>query len=242
MKLYVVGIGAGGEKGMTAEARDILEKSDIIVGYTVYADLVKKILPQKEYYITGMGSERERCRYAVKASRDGKNVCVVCSGDSGVYGMASLVHELAAGYEDIEVVCVAGVTAALSGGALVGAPLGNDFAVVSLSDYLTPWETIEKRLECAAEGDFVICLYNPQSKARKDYLKRACEIVMQYRLAKTVCAAAKNIGREGENYTVMSLGTLKDYSADMFTTVFIGNSRTKEIKGKMATPRGYKNV
>lgn len=242
MKIYVVGIGAGSADGMTYEARKVLENADVIVGYTVYADLVKKLLPDKEYFTSAMKQERERCEKAVEMAAQGRNVAVICSGDAGVYGMASLVHEVAAKYEDIEVCVVAGVSAMLSGGALVGAPLGHDFAVISLSDLLTPWEKIEKRLECAAIGDFAICLYNPSSKKRRDYLQKACDIILKYRDTKTVCAAARNIGRDGEEYTVMTLGELHDYQADMFTTVFIGNSQTREIKGKMVTPRGYKNV
>ena len=240
MKLYVVGIGSGNENGLTYEARRTLEEADIIVGYTVYADLVKAFLPDKEYFTSGMKQERERCKKAVELAAAGANVAVVCSGDSGVYGMASLLHELAADYADLEVRAVAGVTAALSGSALVGAPLGHDFAVISLSDLLTPWEKIEKRLEAAAEADFAICLYNPSSKKRADYLRTACGIILKYRDTKTVCAAAKNIGRDGEEYEIMTLDELKEYKADMFTTVFIGNSQTKKIKGKMVTPRGYK--
>ncbi|MBR0090005.1 MAG: precorrin-3B C(17)-methyltransferase [Clostridia bacterium] len=240
MKLYVVGIGSGNENGLTYEARRTLEEADIIVGYTVYADLVKAFLPDKEYFTSGMKQERERCKKAVELAAAGANVAVVCSGDSGVYGMASLLHELAADYADLEVCAVAGVTAALSGGALVGAPLGHDFAVISLSDLLTPWEKIEKRLEAAAEADFAICLYNPSSKKRAGYLRTACGIILKYRDTKTVCAAAKNIGRDGEEYSIMTLSELADYKADMFTTVFIGNSQTKKIKGKMVTPRGYK--
>lgn len=242
MKIYVVGIGAGSADGMTYEARKVLENADVIVGYTVYADLVKKLLPDKEYFTSAMKQERERCEKAVEMAAQGRKVAVICSGDAGVYGMASLVHEVAAEFEDIEVCVVAGVSAMLSGGALVGAPLGHDFAVISLSDLLTPWEKIEKRLECAAIGDFAICLYNPSSKKRRDYLQKACDIILKYRDTKTVCAAAKNIGRDGEEYTVMTLGELRDYHANMFTTVFIGNSQTRKIKGKMVTPRGYKNV
>ena len=242
MKIYVVGIGAGSADGMTYEARKVLENSDVIVGYTVYADLVKKLLPNKEYFTSAMKQERERCEKAVEMAAQGRKVAVICSGDAGVYGMASLVHEVAAEFEDIEVCVVAGVSAMLSGGALVGAPLGHDFAVISLSDLLTPWEKIEKRLECAAIGDFAICLYNPSSKKRRDYLQKACDIILKYRDTKTVCAAAKNIGRDGGEYSIMTLGELRNYQADMFTTVFIGNSQTRKIKGKMVTPRGYKNV
>ncbi len=242
MKIYVVGIGAGSAGGMTYEARKVLENADVIVGYTVYADLVKKLLPNKEYYTSAMKQERERCEKAVEMAAQGRKVAVICSGDAGVYGMASLLYEVAAEYEDIEVCVVAGVSAMLSGGALVGAPLGHDFAVISLSDLLTPWEKIEKRLECAAIGDFAVCLYNPSSKKRHDYLQKACDIMLRHRDTKTVCAIARNIGRDGEEYAVMTLSELRDYKADMFTTVFIGNSQTREIKGKMVTPRGYKNV
>ena len=242
MKIYVVGIGAGSADGMTYEARKVLENADVIVGYTVYADLVKKLLPNKEYYTSAMKQERERCEKAVEMVAQGRKVAVICSGDAGVYGMASLLYEVAAEYEDIEVCVVAGVSAMLSGGALVGAPLGHDFAVISLSDLLTPWEKIEKRLECAAIGDFAVCLYNPSSKKRHDYLQKACDIMLRHRDTKTVCAIARNIGRDGEEYAVMTLSELRDYKADMFITVFIGNSQTREIKGKMVTPRGYKNV
>lgn len=242
MKIYVVGIGAGSADGMTYEARRVLENADVIVGYTVYADLVKKLLPNKEYYTSAMKQERERCEKAVEMVAQGRKVAVICSGDAGVYGMASLLYEVAAEYEDIEVCVVAGVSAMLSGGALVGAPLGHDFAVISLSDLLTPWKKIEKRLECAAIGDFAVCLYNPSSKKRHDYLQKACDIMLRHRDTKTVCAIARNIGRDGEEYAVMTLSELRDYEADMFTTVFIGNSQTREIKGKMVTPRGYKNV
>ncbi|MCI5604801.1 MAG: precorrin-3B C(17)-methyltransferase, partial [Clostridia bacterium] len=232
MKIYVVGIGAGSADGMTYEARKVLENADVIVGYTVYADLVKKLLPNKEYYTSAMKQERERCEKAVEMAAQGRKVAVICSGDAGVYGMASLLYEVAAEYEDIEVCVVAGVSAMLSGGALVGAPLGHDFAVISLSDLLTPWEKIEKRLSCAAIGDFAVCLYNPSSKKRYDYLQKACDIMLRHRDTKTVCAIARNIGRDGEEYAVMTLSELRDYKADMFTTVFIGNSQTREIKGK----------
>ena len=242
MKLYVVGIGAGGGDGMTLEAKKTLESVDVIVGYTVYAELVKKMFPDKEYVTSGMREEARRVRAAVEMSAAGKKTAVVCSGDAGVYGMASLAHEIAAEYENVEICSVAGVSAMLSGGALVGAPLGHDFAVISLSDLLTPWEVIEKRISLAAQADMVICLYNPSSSARRDYLQKACAIAARFRDGKTVCAAAKNIGRGGEEYSVMTLKELETYDADMFTTVFIGSSSSKVVNGKMVTPRGYKNV
>ena len=242
MKIYVVGIGAGSADGMTFEARNVLEKADVIVGYTVYAELVKKLFPEKEYFVSAMKQEVERCRKAVEMAADGRNVAVVCSGDAGVYGMASLVYEIAAGYENVEVSVVAGVSAMLSGGALVGAPLGHDFAVISLSDLLTPWEKIEKRLECASAADFAICLYNPSSKKRHDYLQKACDLMMKYKSPDTVCGTVAQIARDGETAQVMTLKELRDTEVDMFTTVFVGNSQTKNVNGKMVTPRGYKNV
>lgn len=241
-KIYVIGIGPGAYDQMTGKAIRAMNESDAIIGYTVYVDLVKEYFPGKEFMTTPMKKEVDRCVLAFEEAKKGKTVSMICSGDAGVYGMASLVYEIAASYENVEVSVVAGVSAMLSGGALVGAPLGHDFAVISLSDLLTPWEKIEKRLECASAADFAICLYNPSSKKRHDYLMRACDIMLKNKNGDTVCAVAKNIGRDGEEYAIMSLAELRNYSADMFTTVFIGNSMTKNIGGKMVTPRGYKNV
>ena len=169
----------------------------------------------------------------------GKTVAMVCSGDAGVYGMSGLCEELAVKYPGVEVETIPGVSAVLSGAAILGAPLMHDFAVVSLSDLMTPWTVIEKRLRAAAAADFVICLYNPSSHKRKDFLSRACDIVLESASPDTVCGVAQNIGREGENTRVMTLGALRDAEVDMFSTVFIGNSQTKIVNGKMVTPRGY---
>lgn len=236
--LFVIGFGAGGEEGMTEEAKSAIEQSDIIVGYTVYVDLLKPIFPEKEYFTTPMKKERERCVWAIKQAKKEKNVAMICSGDSGVYGMASLVLELAK-EEEIEVKIIAGVTAACSGAAVLGAPLSHDFAVISLSDLLTPWDRIERRLEAAAMGDFVICIYNPSSKKRADYLKKACDIILRYQSPNIICGFVKNIGREGEEKEIVSLQQLREKKVDMFTTVYIGNSQTKQINGRMVTPRGY---
>lgn len=236
--LFVIGFGAGGEEGMTEEAKSAIEQSDIIVGYTVYVDLLKPIFSEKEYFTTPMKKERERCVWAIEQAKKEKNVAMICSGDSGVYGMASLVLELAK-EEEIEVKIIAGVTAACSGAAVLGAPLSHDFAVISLSDLLTPWERIERRLEAAAMGDFVICIYNPSSKKRADYLKNACDIILRYQSPDTICGFVKNIGRDGEEKEILSLQQLKEKKVDMFTTVYIGNSQTKQINGRMVTPRGY---
>ena len=166
---------------------------------------------------------------------------MICSGDAGIYGMASPLLELADEF-GVEVEIIAGVTAASSGAALLGSPLTCDFAVISLSDLLTPMELIEKRLENASEADLCIVLYNPSSHRRSDYLKRACEIVMRHRSPQTVCGIVQNISRDGEHSRILTLAELSDTQVDMFTTVFIGNSATKNINGKMVTPRGYKNV
>lgn len=238
--LYVVGIGPGDTGKLTIEAKEVLSSCEVIVGYTVYVDLLKEYFPQKEYIVTGMTKEEMRCRMALESAEKGKKTAVVCSGDAGVYGMAGILIELSVEYPGVEIEVIAGVTAALSGGAVLGAPIGHDFAVVSLSDRLTPWEQIEKRLRCAAQGDFILCLYNPSSKKRKDYLKKACEILLEYQPAETVCGYVRNIGRDGEACRILSLAELKDIETDMFTTVFIGNTKTKQIGAWMVTPRGYR--
>ncbi len=240
-KLYVIGIGPGEPGQMTQKAMDTLRSVDVVAGYGVYVDLVKPLFPEKEYLVTPMRKEVDRCRMALDAAAEGKTVAMISSGDAGVYGMAGLCLELAAD-TDVEVDVIPGVTAALSGGAVLGAPLTHDFAVISLSDLLTPWDKIEKRLELAGEADLCIALYNPSSHRRSDYLRKACDILLRHVKPETVCGVVRNIGREGEEYKVMPLSELRDYKADMFTTVFIGNSQTREVNGKMVTPRGYRNV
>ena len=240
-KLYVVGIGPGAPEEMTLRARKALEAAQVIAGYGVYVDLVKPMFPDKEYLTTAMRKETERCRMAIEAACEGKTVAMISSGDAGVYGMAGLIYELAEGRE-LQIEVVPGVTAALSGAAVLGAPLTHDFAVISLSDLLTPWEKIERRLEMAAAADFCIAIYNPSSIRRADHLRRACEILMRYASPDTVCGAVRSIGREGERMELMTLDALKDYAADMFTTIFVGNSQTRVIDGRMVTPRGYRDV
>ena len=241
-KLYVVGIGPGAYEKMTIEAAEALKNSDVIIGYTVYVDLVRDHFPGKEFLTTPMKKEGERCILAFEEAAKGKNVSMICSGDAGVYGMAGLMYEVGANYPDTELVILPGVTAATGGAAVLGAPLIHDFCLISLSDLLTPWEKIEARLLGASQADFVICLYNPSSKKRHDYLQRACDLMMRYKAPETVCGIVSNIGRDGETMQVMSLEELRETKVDMFTTVFVGNSQTKEIGGKMVTPRGYKNV
>lgn len=238
--LFVVGIGPGGVEFMTEQARSAMEKADVLCGYTVYIDLAAPLFPGKETYTSPMKQEIERCRWALETAQKGKDVAFICSGDAGVYGMAGLLLQLAPKYPEVDIQVVAGVTAALSGGAVLGAPLGHDFCVISLSDLLTPWDVIEKRLRCAAWGDFCLCLYNPSSRKRAGYLQKACQILMEEgKSPETVCGWVRNIGREGQCAKVLSLQELEKEQLDMFTTVFIGSSSTQAINGCMVTPRGY---
>lgn len=240
MKLYIVGFGPGNYEGMTIEAKLAIESSDLIVGYTTYTEIMKQYFPEKEYLSTEMRKEKERVLLALENAVT-KTVAIICSGDSQLYGMAGLAFELSEAYSDVEIEVVAGVTAAFSGGAVLGAPLTHDCALISLSDLLTPALKIEKRLRCASEGDFVIVLYNPSSKKRVDHLKKACEIILEYRDGDTPCGVVRNIGRAGQESKILTLKELRDISVDMFTTVYIGNSETKIINGKIVTPRGYNN-
>lgn len=241
-KLYVIGIGPGEYEQMTLKAIHAMEKSEVIIGYTVYVDLVKEHFPGKEFLTTPMKKEADRCVMAFEEAKKGKVVSMICSGDAGVYGMSGLMYEVGVNYPEVELEIIPGVTAATGGAAVLGAPLIHDFCLISLSDLLTPWEKIEARLLAAAEADFVVCLYNPSSRKRSDYLQKACDLMMQYKSPETVCGIVSYIGRDGEHYEVMDLKTLRDTKVDMFTTVWVGNSQTKEINGKMVTPRGYRNV
>lgn len=237
--LLVVGIGPGGGSDLTRRAYEALESCDVIVGYTVYTDLLEKEFPDKEMLTTPMRREVERCKIALEHAQAGERVAMVCSGDPGVYGMAGLCYELAGEYPSVDIEVIPGISAAFGGAAVLGAPLMHDFAVISLSDLMTPWEKIAKRLELAAEADFVICLYNPSSKKRADYLQRACDILLRHKPASTVCGTVRNIGREGEESHVLTLGELRNTNVDMFTTVYIGNEQTMQLGGSMVTPRGY---
>lgn len=239
-KIYVVGIGPGDYDQMTGRAIRALKESDAIIGYTVYVNLVKEYFPEKEFLTTPMKKEVDRCVLAFEEAKKGRTVSMICSGDAGVYGMSGLMYEIGEKYPQVELEVIPGVTAATAGAAVLGAPLIHDFCLISLSDLLTPWEKIEKRLLCAAQADFVVCLYNPSSKKRHDYLKKACELLLLHKSEDTVCGIVSNIGREGETYQVMTLKELTDTKVDMFTTVFVGNSQTRNIEGKLVTPRGYR--
>lgn len=239
-KIYIVGIGPGAYEEMTIRAAAVLKECEVIVGYTVYTKLLEQYFPGKEYKTTPMRQEITRCRTAFEEALKGRKTAVVCSGDAGIYGMAGLMYELSGEYPQVELEVVPGVTAGLSGAALLGAPLGHDCCFISLSDLLTPWEVIENRLRRAAQADFALVLYNSSSRKRRDYLKKACEILLEFKSKDTICGIAKNIGREGESLKIITLGELRKIETDMFSTIFIGNKETKESFGKMVTPRGYK--
>ena len=236
--IYVVGLGPGRKEEMTGHALAALERCDTILGYRAYIDLVRRIFPGKDLRASPMKAEVERCREALELALSGRIVGLVSSGDPGVYGMAGLMLEVAAGRADVEV--VPGVTAANSAAALLGAPLMHDFVVISLSDLLTPWNSIERRLDAVAAADFVVCLYNPVSRGRPTHLQWACDILLRYKAPETVAGWARSVGREGESRCVTTLGQLRDAELDMFCTAIVGNIGTTVMEGRMVTPRGYR--
>lgn len=238
--IYLVGMGPGKEEMMTGEALKALEAADVIIGYTVYIKLLGERFADKEMRTTPMRQEEERCKLCFEEAKKGKQVAMVCSGDAGIYGMASLLYEMGKAYPDTEIFVIPGITAACSGAAVLGAPLNHDFCVISLSDLLTPWERIKKRLIAAAEGDFAMAIYNPSSHKRADYLERACRILMEHGVEpERACGYVENIGRDDTKAVTLTMAELVHTPVNMFTTVFIGNSQTKIIDGKLVTPRGY---
>ena len=238
-KIYIIGMGPGKEEMMTGEAVWALENSDVIIGYTTYVKLLGERFDGKEMMTTPMRQETERCRLCFEEAAKGKRVALICSGDAGIYGLASLMYEMGKEYPETELIVMPGITAASSGAAVLGAPLNHDFCVISLSDLLTPWEKIEKRLIAAAEGDFAIAIYNPSSHKRKDYLMRACDILLRVIEEERPCGFVENIGREGTRAVTCTLKELREVQVNMFTTVFIGNSGSEFINGKLITKRGY---
>lgn len=238
-RIYIVGMGPGKEEMMTGEALYVLEQADVIIGYTVYLELLGEHFRGKELLSTPMRQEKERCELCFKEAEKGKQVALICSGDAGIYGMASLMYEIGREYPETELTVIPGITAASSGAAVLGAPLNHDFCVISLSDLLTPWEKIEKRLTAAAEADFAIAIYNPSSHKRKDYLMRACDILLRHMEGERACGYVENIGREGTKAVTCTLNELRRTQVNMFTTVFIGNSGSEIINGKLITKRGY---
>ena len=237
-KIYVVGIGPGNMEDISIRAYNILKNVNVIAGYTTYVDLVKDEFPDKEFLVSGMKREIERCKEVLELAKEGENIALISSGDAGIYGMAGIMLEVAMG-SGIEVEVVPGITSTVAGAALVGAPLMHDQAIISLSDLLTDWEIIKKRVECASQGDFIISFYNPKSKERVKQIVEAREIMLKYKLPTTPVALLRHIGRKEENYTLTTLENFLDYEIDMFTIVLVGNSNTFIKDGKMITPRGY---
>jgi precorrin-3B C17-methyltransferase len=236
-KLYVVGIGPGGPEHLTFKARAVLEQCQVVVGYTFYIDLIRDLIEGKIVISTGMRGEIERCKRAIEKTRAGFDTCIVSTGDPGLYGMAGPILELA---DDVEVEVIPGLTSAFCAAAEVGAPIMHDCCTISLSDLLTPWAIIEKRLKHAAQADFVIALYNPKSKGRSQHINRAVEIMRQHKPDDTPVAIVKNAGRAGNERTLATLATLDYAGIDMRTVVIIGNSQTYIKNGQMITPRGYR--
>lgn len=236
-KLYVIGIGPGGREHMTLKAVDSIKKSSAIVGYKPYIEYLEELTEGKELFSTGMRGEVERCKKAIDLVKEGKETAIISTGDAGLYGMAGPILELS---KEIDVEIVPGVTAGFSAAAELGAPIMHDYASISLSDLLTPWEVILKRAEKAAEGDFVIQIYNPRSKGRKDHLEKVVEIISKHRKKETPVGIVKNSGRGGNEITITTLDSIDYEKIDMLTVILIGNSNTYIENDKMITPRGYK--
>ena len=236
--IYVVGLGPGNAVMRTAAAGVAIGRADALVGYSAYIDLIREEFPEKQMLENGMMGEVDRCREAIRLSREGKIVALVCSGDASVFGMASLILELSGESDEVEI--VPGVTAALAASSALGAPLSGDLAIISLSDLLTPWAVIEKRLDAAATGDFAIALYNPASKSRADHLKRAVDILLRHQPGDTPCGWVRNIARVGQEQRILTLAVLRNERVDMFTTVVVGNSQTICKHDRLITPRGYR--
>lgn len=235
-KLYVIGIGPGGLDHMTLKAKEAIEKSDVIVGYTKYIDMIKPLIEGKEVFMTGMRGEEARCKEALRLSKD-KDVALVSTGDSGIYGMAGLILELR---EDEDVEVIPGLTASSAAGSVIGAPLMHDNCNISLSDLMTPYELIKKRVKMAADGDFIISLYNPRSKGRANYLRECIDIIREFRDDNTPVAVVRHALREGQEVKLFNIGNFDDTVVDMFSIVIVGNSQSYIKDDKFITPRGYK--
>ncbi len=239
-KLTVVGFGPGSKGDMTLRAVEAIENADVVTGYTTYVNLMKEYFPDKKYKATGMMKEIERCRMAIEDASTGLSVAMISSGDSGIYGMAGIIYQLVDEMNaDIELDVIPGVTAASAAASILGAPLMHDLAIISLSDLLTPYDLIMKRIDSAGAGDLIVCLYNPRSKTRREHLPEAVETLLKHRSPETPVGIVKNAGREGEVAIISTLGNMPYDEVDMFSIVIVGNSQTYVSDGKMITPRGY---
>jgi precorrin-3B C17-methyltransferase len=240
--LYLVGIGPGNYNNMTTHCSAVLKSCDVVVGYARYVELVRAFIGEKKIISSGMRHEAERCYQAINEADSGKVVALISSGDAGVYGMAGLALEIIEReklWDRFDLEIVPGIPAIHAAAAGFGAPLMNDYAVVSLSDLLVPWEMIVKRLTYALRADFVVCLYNPGSTRRTHQIKEAHSLMLDHRGADTPVGIARNVGRKGESLTVTTLGKMLHYKIDMVTIIIVGNSTTVFANEKMITPRGY---
>lgn len=238
-KVYVVGIGPGSLEHMSFKAHKVLSEVDVIIGHKTYINLVKDHFETKEFVKSGMKREVERCNETLDIAKSGKNIALISSGDAGVYGMAGIMLEVAAD-SNVEVEIIPGITSSNASASIVGAPIMHDHATISLSDLLTDWSLIQKRIDLASQGDFVISYYNPKSKSRVTQIVEARDIMLKHKNKNTIVAIVKNTGRDGQEYTLTTLEKMLDHEIDMFTTVIVGNSKTFVKDNKMITPRGYK--
>lgn len=235
--IYAVGLGPGDEAYLAPRARQALSDCDVVVGYSTYIKIIEDIIGDKSVVQTGMTGEVERCQKAVDLAMTGKEVAVVSSGDAGIYGMAPLLFQLAEDKVAVEV--IPGITAANAAASILGAPLANDYVSISLSDLMTPWQVIENRLRAVSQADLVTCLYNPMSKGRPDYLRKACDIALESKPADTICGTVRNALRGEPEVWLGTLQELRDRQVDMFTLVIMGNRASRLLNGKMVTDRGY---
>ena len=235
-KLYVIGIGPGGLEHMTLRAKEAIEESNIVVGYNKYIDMIKPLVENKELFSTGMRGEEARCRKALELSKEDNTVALISTGDSGIYGMAGLILQM---QKDENVEIITGVTASSAAGSVVGAPLMHDNCNISLSDLMTPYELIKKRVRNAADADMIISLYNPRSKGRPHYLREAIEIIKEYRSLDTPVAVVRHALRDGQEFRMFTLENFDEEVVDMFSIVIVGNSQSFIKNGKFITPRGY---
>lgn len=239
-KIDIIGIGPGGKPYMSLECLEAIKDADVVIGYKTYIKLVEDMLDGKEVTRTGMRKEVDRCELAIEKARAGHRVALISSGDAGVYGMAGLVLELLKDQPEPPAVhIIPGITAANAAAASLGAPLMHDFAVISLSDLMTDFGVIEKRLDCAASADFVIALYNPKSCGRDWQLGRAREIFLKHKSPDTPVGIVRKAKRDDESVTITTLGDMMEHEVDMLSIVIVGNSQTYVHDGKMITPRGY---
>ncbi|KAB3539058.1 precorrin-3B C(17)-methyltransferase [Alkaliphilus pronyensis] len=240
-KIYVIGLGPGNRQHTTPAAIEAIGQSGVIVGYNTYIELIEDLLTDKKVVFSGMRKEVDRCTQAFNYASQGEIVSLISSGDAGVYGMAGIMNEvLMKKGSNIEIEIVPGITAANAAASILGAPIMHDYVTISLSDLLTDWKLIKKRLHCGGEGDFVICIYNPKSKGRQDHIKEARDILLKYKRKDTPVGIVRNAKREKEGYILTTLEHMLDYEIDMVTVVIVGNSHTYIANNRMITPRGYR--